>query len=842
MKYTGWKKIRRKTLIAFSLAIAMLLLVPILSHGAQPAVGDNIVRVHLNSYNDPSSITLAISGSYTLETNGQPLSGTVTVAANGSGIRVTAGGNTYNLGGDIYIKASSLNVSNLLQINNGYRYAGDLRILNKSGSLKLINHVDIETYVMGVLPYEVSNSWPIEALKAQAVAARTYAYYIMHSKVRTSVEHDLVNSTAHQVYYGYNSSYGNCIAAVNATKNIIMKTPGGQTVYACFSASNGGMTETGIASGAAATNFDYLPLKDDPYDLAYALSSNSYSAKITIPKTLPLSDLQNSGAQPYPMLREKLGQSGIDVAGISGDAQVTSIVLTNPKVSNPDRQFTGANIVLSIPGVGDVTLAFGPVTFGTSSTKYPFISQILSKGNTYTMLALQDNGTSWLIASVRYGHGAGLSQVGAYQMAASGLTYQDILAFYYNVGTACSFVTMPWEASGGTNPGAPGYTVTAVNLKGTVNTPGSVLNVRSGPGTGNDVLTTLNHGAKVTINGQVADWWRVDIGSGKNGFVSSAFIILDPGQQPPPATNPPANTPDPPPPANPPAAQAKAGKVNTPGSTLNVRSGPGTNNAVIGSLSHNAAVTITGESSGWYKITYSGKDGYVSAAFVILDGQTPQTPPAPQTKTVYVNTPGSALNVRNGAGTNFAVLGTLKHAEKVTVTDHNNDWYKLTFGGTTGYISRSFTQESAPAAAAPPASSQKTAYVNTPGSTLNVRAGAGTNFSILGSLKHGEKITVTEENSAWYRITFNGKTAYVSRSFVSDSQPSGGASAGSPSQTAGTVNSPTGLNVRSGPGTNYSIVGGLSNGTKVTITGQSGSWYKIKFGSTEAWVSASFIK
>jgi len=622
-----------------------------------------------------------------------------------------------------------------------------------------------------------------------------------------------------------------------------MKTTGGQNVYACFSASNGGMTETGVASGAAASNFDYLPLKDDPYDLAYALSTTLYSGKVTVPKTLTLADLKNSSSQPYKMLREKLQSSGINVNSITGDVQVKNIVLTNPKASNPDRQFTGANFVLGIPESSDITISFGPVTFSGSSTKYPFLSEILGLGNKYTMLALQDNDTSWLIASVRYGHGAGLSQIGAYQMAVSGKSYQEILTFYYNVGTAAAFVTMPWNANSGTEPGAPGYTVTTVSKTGKVNTPGSTLNVRSGPGTGNDVLSTLKDGAKVTINGQVADWWRIDLGSGKNGFVSSAFITLDPeSKQPPAPTNPPTPT-NPQPSTNPPAEQTKSGKVNTPGSTLNVRSGPGTSYSVIGSLKHNDKITITGESSGWYKLTYSGKTGYASAAFIILDGAVSQTPAAPQTKTVYVNTPGSALNVRAGAGTSFAVIGSLKHGEKITVTDQSGDWYKLTYSGKTGYISKSFTKSSNPiqTPAAPSAPASKTVYVNTPGSSLNVRSGPGTNHAVLGSLKHGEKITVSDENNTWYKLTFAGKTAYVSRSFVTDKPPSN-TPAETTAQKTGTVNSPTGLNVRSGPGTNYSIVGGLSNGAKVTITGQSGSWYKIKYGSAEAWVSTNFVK
>ena len=814
------KYIRRKIIIVFALVIGMLVTFPVFVHGAQPAVGDNIVRVHLNSYGEPTSVKLNVSGSYKLETNGKSLSGVVTISASDTGIQVKTDSATYTLGNDIYIKADSLAVSNMLQLNGGYKYAGDFRILNKNGKLKLINHVDIETYVMGVLPYEMNNSWPIETLKAQAVAARTYAYFVMHSKIRTSVEHDLVNSTAHQVYYGYNASYKNCIAAVNSTKNIIMKTMSGQTVYACFSASNGGMTETGSASGAATSNYDYLPLKEDPFDLAFALANSLYSGKVTIPKTLTLSDLKNSTAQPYKMLRDKLNAAGVNVNAITGDVTVKSIVLTNPKVANPDRQFTGATFVLGIPNASDTTLSFGPVTFNGSSTKYPFLSEILGLGNKFTMLALRDDGTSWLLASVRYGHGAGLSQIGAYQMAAGGKTYEDILTFYYDLGTAAKSVIMPWDTSKGTDTEAPGYTVNSVNKTGRVNTPGTTLNVRSGPGTGYAVVSSLKDGVKVTITGQVADWWRIDLGSGKSGFASSAFIKLDPNSQQP--TDPPTQTAE------------KTGKVNTPGTTLNVRSGPGTSYSIIGSLKHNDKITITGESSGWYKLNYSGKAGYVSKAYIILDGST-QPPTAPQTKTVYVNTPGSTLNVRSGAGTSHAIIGSLKHGDKITVTDDGGDWYKLTYSGKTGYVNKAFTK-----ADNPTTTQTRTVYVNTPGSTLNVRSGPGTSHAIIGSLKHGDKITVTEENNSWYKLTYNGKTGYVSKSYVKDDPVS--ATPPATTQKTGTVNSSTGLNVRSGPGTTYSIVGGLSNGAKVTITGQSGSWYKIKYGSTDAWVSSNYVK
>ena len=811
-----------RLIITFALAMSLLFAAAVPSDAATEAdVGDNIVRVHLNSYGTPTSVTLNASGSYTIKNNSKVISGSFTVSANGAGIKITSGSTVYDLSGDVYIKAGSLAAGNNIQINGSYRYTGDMRILNKSGKLKLINHTDIDSYIMGVLPYEVSNSWPIETLKAHAVASRTYAYYVMHSKIRNTVEHDLVNSGAHQTYFGYNSANTNCINAVNATKNQILKTSSGQIVYACYSASNGGMTEMGIASGAASSNFAYLPLKDDPYDLKYALASTSYSGKVTVPKTMTAANLSGSSSQPYKMLRDKLKAAGIDTGSISGNVTVKNILLTNPRASSPDRMFTGANFILDIPGKGDVTLTFGPASVSGSNTKYPFLNDILGLGSKFAMLALRDDGSSWTIASVRYGHGAGLSQIGAYQMAAEGKSYKDILTFYYNAGSACTIVTMPWDTSGGTNPGSDGYTVTAVNKTGKVNTPGSTLNVRSGPATGYSILSNLKDGTKVVITGQVSDWWRIDLGGGKSGFASSAFITLDSGSTPP---------------VNPPASETAAGKVNTPGSTLNMRSGAGTTYSIIASLSHGTKVTVSiPAAGGWYKLTHGGKTGYVSAAYITLDSQSPGTAPS-QSKTVYVNTPGSTLNVRSGAGIGNAIIGSLKHGEQITVTDYNSEWYKLTFSGKTGYVSKAYTIANQPQTGGNTPQA-KTVYVNTPGMTLNVRSGPGTSYSILGSLKHGEKLSVTDHDNNWYKLTYNGKTGYVSKSYTSST-----AASSEPAQKTGTVNSATGLNVRSGPGTNNSIIGGLANGAKVTITGQSGSWYKIKYGSGEGWVSASYVK
>jgi len=110
----------------------------------------------------------------------------------------------------------------------------------------------------------------------------------------------------------------------------------------------------------------------------------------------------------------------------------------------------------------------------------------------------------------------------------------------------------------------------------------------------------------------------------------------------------------------------------------------------------------------------------------------------------------------------------------------------------------------------------------TPSSGVNVRSGPSTGYGIVTSVACGASVTVNGRNGDWFSVTANGKNGYIRGDLLS---------------VPGKVNADGGLNVRSGPGTGYSRVSGLSNGASVTITSISNGWYKISGG----WVSADFI-
>ena len=89
----------------------------------------------------------------------------------------------------------------------GYRYYGGFRYERiNGGNLTVVNIVDMETYIKGVVPYEMSNSWPLEALKAQAICARSYAYNNILQNKHKSYHFDVCNTTDCPVYCGAGSN------------------------------------------------------------------------------------------------------------------------------------------------------------------------------------------------------------------------------------------------------------------------------------------------------------------------------------------------------------------------------------------------------------------------------------------------------------------------------------------------------------------------------------------------------------------------------------------------------------------------------------------------------------
>jgi len=141
------------------------------------------------------------------------------------------------------------------------------------------------------------------------------------------------------------------------------------------------------------------------------------------------------------------------------------------------------------------------------------------------------------------------------------------------------------------------------------------------------------------------------------------------------------------------------------------------------------------------------------------------------------------------------------------------------------------------------ASASDAGIVNLSSGSLNVRAGEGTNYVKVGSIANGASVTVVSNDGDWLHIQANGIDGYVASQYVKI-----GASAAATASSSGTsygtryVGGQVGtLNVRSGPGTNYSKIGSLTSLTPVTVVDKSGDWAKINFNNGTGWVLAVYL-
>ncbi|MGE1115281.1 SH3 domain-containing protein [Priestia megaterium] len=199
----------------------------------------------------------------------------------------------------------------------------------------------------------------------------------------------------------------------------------------------------------------------------------------------------------------------------------------------------------------------------------------------------------------------------------------------------------------------------------------SKLNVRSGAGTTYGIIGSVVKDQTLSVVSKSGSWYKINY-NGRTGYVSSDYVQAQASGT-----------------ATPPAESTT---YTVTASTLNVRSGAGTNYASIGSVTKGQKLSVVSKSGSWYKINYNGRTGYVSSDYVQASGTA--TPPAEST--TYTVT-ASTLNVRSGAGTNYASIGSVTKGQKLSVVSKSGSWYKINYNGRTGYVSSDYVQASATA-------------------------------------------------------------------------------------------------------------------------------------------------
>ena len=266
--------------------------------------------------------------------------------------------------------------------DNGYVWIGDrwyrgrTRLVRQGQGITAINYVDIEQYLYSVVGAEAVASWPIEALKAQAVAARSYALY-KRSTASNSL-YDVDTTIGTQVYKGLDSEYLTTHEAVNGTNGQIM-TYGGRVILAAFHSSSGGHTE----------NVEDIWTNPLPY-LRGVVDYDQQSPVFQWTKLFSPEEIST-----------RLGTVG----------RIKTMI---PEKTTPHGR------VVTMRVIGDR---------GTTTVTGKKLRKVLALRS--TLFRVKTNGNNIQVYGRGFGHGLGLSQWGAYSLAKQGVRYQQILGHYY---------------------------------------------------------------------------------------------------------------------------------------------------------------------------------------------------------------------------------------------------------------------------------------------------------------------------------------------------------------------------------------------------------------------------
>ena len=227
-------------------------------------IADDSIRVMLNE--GLGSVKISSGSAYTVVGGGKPKTlpggATATVTWSGSAYRVSAGGKSYSLSAPVLFTPGNgqLKLKNKNQVGYAGHYKGTLRVIHYTAGLMVVNRLPLDQYVCGVLPDEVSPSWPLEALKAQAVAARSYAARALGG----TGPFDVYCTVRSQVYVGTDQWAATTTKAVDQTAGVV-PLYGGKPIVAYYFSTSGGHTEN-IENVWGTSPVPYLKGVVDKYD------------------------------------------------------------------------------------------------------------------------------------------------------------------------------------------------------------------------------------------------------------------------------------------------------------------------------------------------------------------------------------------------------------------------------------------------------------------------------------------------------------------------------------------------------------------------------------------------
>lgn len=275
-----------------------------------------------------------------------------------------------------------------------YSYEGDFVSLIDQRRALIINLVEPDRYLRGVIPSEVPAAWPLEVLKAQAVAARTYAWWSVQVARARPSDYDMDDTVSYQAYLGTASRAAATDEATESTAGLILKHQG-QPIKAYFSADSGGFTESALS--AFGTALPYCIARAEEYDLSTSLRPDEWVAGFTLTGFQSLLSAGRGAVQGLFPRGVRLTDLRILERNDSGRVQKLKALAANGK------------------------------TYVISAGDFRYVTKIRS-----TLFSIARQGATLTLRGRGYGHGVGMAQIGAHAYHTQlGWSFDRILEFYY---------------------------------------------------------------------------------------------------------------------------------------------------------------------------------------------------------------------------------------------------------------------------------------------------------------------------------------------------------------------------------------------------------------------------
>lgn len=313
----------------------------------------------------------------------------------------------------------------------GRKYRGCFRAATaQQGGVLLLNVLDLEDYLRGVVPSEMPAMWHPEAVKAQAVAARTYA--LKETLTSRAAQYDVTADTSDQMYLGASHEHPASDAAVKATEGMIAAY-NGQPITAYYHSSGGGRTRKGTepylvgVESPEESPYDEWKLEYSLDELGAILAKGGYSVG------------KLSGARIVPAPDERDGFR-IEFTGEGGSKQLTTISVRKILGINTCKSLNFSVETLGVSGEALVALnaagkleVRGEITQGwvKAGSAYAIGAEGMGKLAGAYALTLDSQPLKVRIIGHGYGHGLGMSQYGAKYMAEHGADWKAIILHYY---------------------------------------------------------------------------------------------------------------------------------------------------------------------------------------------------------------------------------------------------------------------------------------------------------------------------------------------------------------------------------------------------------------------------